>query len=372
VRRHRLTPIVALVLGAVMVGSNALAAPVVGAVEERTLSPMSATTPTLAQLIGQKLVIRMSGTTPSADLLGRIGRGEVGGVIVFGSNIVDSSQLISLTSRLQAAATAGGQPRLLIGVDQEGGLIRHVPWVPPSLSARQMGVDGRTSVARAQGAAAGSALRRLGFNVDFAPVADIPVTTHSFMYRAARTFSFHPTKASRLANAFAAGLESKGVTPTMKHFPGIGRSRLNTDRSVVILRASRALLASGLIPYKAAIAKHIPLIMLSNATYTAYDRVNGAGWSHAISVGLLRHQLGFTGVTITDSLKGTAKARGIEVWRLAVRAARAGTDMILVSGSEASTRTVYTKLITWSANGSISMAALRASYDRILALKASL
>ena len=88
----------------------------------------------------------------------------------------------------------------------------------------------------------------------------------------------------------------------MKHFPGIGRSRLNTDQYVVVLRAGRTTLAAGLIPYKTAIARHIPLIMLSNATYTAYDSVNGAGWSHAISIGLLRHQLGFTGVSITDSL----------------------------------------------------------------------
>ncbi|MFL5682980.1 MAG: glycoside hydrolase family 3 N-terminal domain-containing protein [Chloroflexota bacterium] len=349
-----------------------------GSTTPATLSPTHADTitnavsaaPTLAQLIGQKLVVRMSGTTPSADLLGRIERGEIGGVILFGSNIIDSTQLRALTGRLQAAASTGGQPRLLIAVDQEGGSVRHIPWAPPTMSARQMGIDGRTSVALAQGTAAGSALHGLGLNVDFAPVADVPVTTKSFMYRAGRTFSFYPSKTSRLANAFATGLMSKGVAPTMKHFPGIGRSRLNTDQYAVTLYAGRTTLAAGLVPYQTAIAKHIPLIMLSNATYTAYDTVNGAGWSHAISIGLLRNQLGFTGVSITDSLTGTAKARGIAEWRLAVRAARAGTDMILVTDSEASTRLVYSKLMTWSANGSISRALLQASYQRILALKA--
>ncbi|MFL5649109.1 MAG: glycoside hydrolase family 3 N-terminal domain-containing protein [Chloroflexota bacterium] len=349
-----------------------------GSTTPATLSPTHADTitnavsaaPTLAQLIGQKLVVRMSGTTPSADLLGRIERGEIGGVILFGSNIIDSTQLRALTGRLQAAASTGGQPRLLIAVDQEGGSVRHIPWAPPTMSARQMGIDGRTSVALAQGTAAGSALHGLGLNVDFAPVADVPVTTKSFMYRAGRTFSFYPSKTSRLANAFATGLMSKGVAPTMKHFPGIGRSRLNTDQYAVTLYAGRTTLAAGLVPYQTAIAKQIPLIMLSNATYTAYDTVNGAGWSHAISIGLLRNQLGFTGVSITDSLTGTAKARGIAEWRLAVRAARAGTDMILVTDSEASTRLVYSKLMTWSANGSISRALLQASYQRILALKA--
>ena len=136
------------------------------------------------------------------------------------------------------------------------------------------------------------------------------------------------------------------------------------------LSASKATLAPGLQPYKDAIARHIPLIMLSNATYTAYDSVNGAGWSPAISVGLLRDQLGFTGVTITDSLTGPRRPAASTTWRLAVRAARAGTDMILVTGTEASSREIYAKLIEWSANGSISKAALEASYERILALKA--
>jgi beta-N-acetylhexosaminidase len=335
-----------------------------------SVAPLAA--PTLAQLIGQKLVIRMSGTTPTEDLLGRIRRGEIGGVILFGFNIVDVTQLKALTAQLQAAATAGGQPKLLIAVDQEGGQIRHVPWAPPAMSAKQMGIDGRTSVALAQGTATGQALRDLGINVDFAPVADVPSSTSSFMYKMARTFSIYPKKTSRLANAFATGLTSEGVAPTMKHFPGLGRARFNTDQYVVTLRASKTTLAPGLIPYQAAIANGIPLIMLSNATYTAYDSVNGAGWSHAISIGLLRKQLGFKGVSITDSLRGTAKARGIEIWRLAVRAARAGTDMILVTGSEATTRDVYAKLMTWSANGSISRAFLEASYERILKLKSGL
>jgi beta-N-acetylhexosaminidase len=328
--------------------------------------------PGLARLIGQKLVVRMAGTAPTADLIGRITRGEVGGVIVFGSNITSQAQLISLTSSLRAAAAAGGQPKLLISVDQEGGLVRHVSWAPPTMSAKQMGIDGRTAVARAQGSATGSVLRGLGFDVDLAPVADVPLHSDSFMYVMGRTFSIYPTKASRLANAFAAGLESEGIAPAMKHFPGIGRTRYNTDQYVVTLRASKATLASGLVPYQNAIAAHIPLIMLSNATYTAYDSVNGAGWSHAISIGLLRDQLGFKGVSITDSLSGTAEARGIEAWRLAVRAARAGTDMILMTGDESSTRDAYTRLMKWAANGSISRTLLQASYDRIIALKAGL
>lgn len=328
--------------------------------------------PTFAQLIGQKLVVRMDGVTPSADLLGRIRRGEVGGVVLFGSNITTRAALISLTGKLRAAAAAGGQPRFLIAVDQEGGPIKRIPWAPPTLTAPQMGRLGSALVAREQGAATGAALRGLGINVDFAPVADVPASTASFMYRAGRTFSFSATRTALLADAFASGLESRGVIAVMKHFPGIGFATRNTDAYVVAIGASRAALAPGLVPYRTAIRHHIPLIMLSNATYPAYDPVNAAGWSRAIDVNLLRQGLGFTGVTITDSLDGTAFARWLPTTLLAVRAARAGTDMILLTGSEASTREVYAALLGRAKDGYILESRLRASYDRIRALKAGL
>jgi beta-N-acetylhexosaminidase len=341
-------------------------------VEQTGAAESAAAAPSLAQLIGQKLVVRMDGATPSADLLGRIRRGEVGGIILFGPNVTTPTALIALTAQLRAAAATGGQPRLLIAVDQEGGPIKRIPWAPPTLSAPQMGRLGSASVARAQGASTAAALRALGIDVDLAPVADVPASTASFMYRAGRTFSFSATRTALLADAFASGLESKGVVPAMKHFPGIGFATRNTDAYVVIIRASRAALAPGLLPYRTAIRHAIPLIMLSNATYPAYDARNAAGWSHAIGVTLLRHDLGFTGVTITDSLDGTAKARGLWTRVLAVSAARAGTDMILTTGSEASTRGVYATLLRQAELGSIPLATLRASYDRILALKAGL
>jgi beta-N-acetylhexosaminidase len=328
--------------------------------------------PTIAQTIGQKLVVAMDGTIPTLSLLGRIRRGEVGGVILFGKNITTRSALISLTTKLRAAAAAGGQPRLLIAVDQEGGSIKRIPWAPPTLSPPQMGSDGRTSVARAQGADTASALHALGIDVDLAPVADVPASTASFMYRAGRTFSFNAALTAALSDAFASGLESKGVAPSMKHFPGLGFATKNTDSNVVTIGASRTALNPGLLPYRTAIAHHIPLIMLSNATYPAYDATHAAGWSHYISVILLRHDLGFTGVTITDSLDGTAHSRGLSDRTLAIRVAKAGTDMILITGSEATSRGVYTSLLREAQEGLISGITLRNSYARIRAMKAAL
>ena len=327
--------------------------------------------PTLAQLVGQKLVVRMDGTTPSADLLGRIKRGEVGGVILLGFNITTRSALVTLTGKLRAAAAAGGQPPLLIAVDQEGGPVKRIPWAPPTLSPPEMGRLATTTVARQQGADTGTALRGLGIDVDFAPAADVPGSTASFMYQAGRTWSFNASRTAYLADAFATGLESQGVIPTMKHFPGIGLATRNTDSYVVTIRASSAALAPELRPYQRAISHHLPLIMLSNATYTAYDAHYAAGWSRPIET-LLRRDLGYTGATITDSLDGTAKARGLTSAHLAIRAAQAGTDMILITGSEATSRGVYATLLADAQNGTIATATLRASYARILALKAGL
>jgi beta-N-acetylhexosaminidase len=328
--------------------------------------------PTLAQLVGEKLVVSMRGTTPSADLLGRIRRGEIGGVILFGSNITTENALVALTTKLRQAAAAGGQPPLLIATDQEGGTVKRIPWAPPTLSPPEMGRIGLASTAHHQGVTTGAALLADGIDCDLAPVADVPGSTASFMYLQGRTWSFDATTTATLSRAFATGLDSMGVVPAMKHFPGIGLATLNTDSNVVTVRASRLGLAAGLLPYRAAIARHLPMIMLSNATYPAYDPANAAGWSRAIVKELLRDDLGFDGVTITDSLSGTAAARGVPASQLAVRAAIAGTDMILLTGSEASTKAAYDLLLARANDGSIPRATLDASYDRILALKAGL
>jgi beta-N-acetylhexosaminidase len=311
----------------------------------------------------------MSGTTPSADLLGRIGRGEVGGVILFGANVTTQAALISLSAQLQKAAKDGGQPPLLIATDQEGGTVKRIPWAPPTMTVPQMGQLGLVATARDQGQQTGSALHALGINTDLAPVADVPASNQSFMYLDGRTWSFDAGETATLSSAFARGLEVADVVPAMKHFPGIGFALKNTDTDVVDISATKAQLAPGLEPYIQALRQPIPMIMLSNATYDAYDPDNGAGWSPAISQTLLRGQLGFRGVTITDSLTGTAAARGVAQSDLAIQAALAGTDMILIGGSEASSSTVYDALLAAARAGRIPRATLTASYNRILVLK---
>ena len=330
-------------------------------------APSSA--PTLAQLVGQKLVVSMAGKTPSASLLARARRGEIGGVIVHSWNFSSSAQFRAIARALQQAAAAGGQPRLLIAVDQEGGSVKTLPWLPP---ARAPGHVRSSADARADGRATGIALLAVGVNIDLAPVADVPSSRASAVYRQGRTWSFDSHTTARLATAFAAGLADGHALATMKHFPGLGFATGDTDRVVVRITASRSRLEPGLDPYRSAIAAHVPVIMLSNAVYDAYDRTNAAGWSRAIATSLLRGELGFGGVTITDSLDGAAHTRKITTNTLALAATKAGTDLLLLTGGEEGTRSDYTSLLRAAQAGRLGRAGLERSYARILALKARL
>jgi len=356
--------------GVTRAAAIALAVALAGACGASTAGDAAAA-PTLAQLVGQKLVVSMDGTRPSESLLARARHGRIAGVLVHRSNFGSAARLRAIARQLRRAAAQGGQPRLLVAVDQEGGSVKTVSWIPPTLSPPEMGRLGSSRTARRQGQRTGAALRDLGIDTDFAPVADVPASTASFMYRQGRTWSFGAARTTRLANAFAAGLGDRGALATMKHFPGLGLASRNTDTNVVRIAASRSRLAPGLEPYRHAVTAGVPLVMLSNALYDAYDRWAAAGWSRSIATTLLRGDVGFTGVSITDSLDGAAHARGIAPDSLAIRATRAGTDLILLTGSEAASRRVYASLLRSASDGGIRRARLLRSYERILALKRS-
>jgi beta-N-acetylhexosaminidase len=205
--------------------------------------------------------------------------------------------------------------------------------------------------------------------MDLAPVADIPRDSSSFMRQQGRTFSSDAAVTTRLADAFARGLGQGGVLATMKHFPGIGLVKRNTDRSAGVVTASEETLQTDLRPYPRAIDHNLPDNMLSNATYAAWDPDAAAGWSRAIAVDLLRGELGFEGVSITDSLDGTANALGVSAGELAELAVGAGTDMVLLTGSERTTTRIYERLLAAAQAGDFDRTELTASWERIMRLK---
>jgi beta-N-acetylhexosaminidase len=327
--------------------------------------------PTLAQLVGQRLVVAMSGTRANAPLLARIRAGQVGGVILFSNNVVSKAQVGRLTAALQAAAHAGGRPPLIIATDQEGGLVRRIPWAPPKRSAAELGTLS-SSVSQTSGAKTGAALRAIGINLDLAPVADVPAGPADFIEQQRRAFSTSRFTVARDAAGFAKGLEQGRTLPTMKHFPGLGLATVSTDQAVVRIDAGRSRLIRALLPYQVAFRQTLgPVVMLSTAVYPALDS-HAAAWSRPIIHGLLRGTLGFSGTTITDSLDAAAAARGLSDPVVALRSAEAGADLLLVTGSQATSKGVYARLLAAAQAGTLPRSRLTASYSRILGLKARL
>lgn len=323
-------------------------------------------------MVGQRLMISMNGTHPDAALLARIRAGQVGGIILFGSNIVDATQVTALTQRLQNAAAAGGQPPLLIATDQEGGLVRRLDWAPPKRSAAEMGQLSADRV-RTIGQHTGAGLAAVGINLDLAPVADIPRSPTNFIGQQQRAFSTNRFVVSDDVSAFSHGLEAGGALPAIKHFPGLGRAgSTSTDDAVVTIDATQDQINRDLLPYRIALRRAVrPVIMLSTAVYPAYSS-KAAAWSTAIGTKLLRGTLGFKGVTITDSLASAAAVRHAGEALIAIRCAKHGDDLLLVTGSETASQQVYEALLAKARSGDITAANLQTSYTRIMALKARL
>ena len=319
------------------------------------------------QLVGARLVVAINGTAPSPGLRERIRRGQVGGVILMGWNIRSAPQVRALTARLRAAAREGGH-RILIVTDQEGGAIRRFRWAPPAASAEELGRLGEAALRR-RGRDTARALERLGVDVDLAPVADVPAVRDSFVADQQRAFSRIPNRVGKAVTAFSAGLLDGGVVPTIKHFPGLGLAAESTDRAAVTIDAPASALEPGLIPYRRAIAAGVvPLVMVSNAAYTAYG-ARPAAWSPRVLE--LLAELGYAGVTITDALEALAATRGVPPAEAAFRAARAGVDLLLFVGSEASTQRVYDRLLAEARAGRLSRESLERSAARIEELAAT-
>jgi beta-N-acetylhexosaminidase len=169
--------------------------------------------------------------------------------------------------------------------------------------------------------------------------------------------------------AFSAGLLDGGVAPALKHFPGLGLATTSTDDAAVTIDAPARALAPGLLPYRRTIAAGVaPLVMVSSAAYTAYGGLPAA-WSPRVLS--LLDGLGFTGVTITDALEPLATTHGVTLEQAAIRAARAGVDLLLFVGPERSTQRVYDALLAEARAGRLPRAALERSATRIDALAAT-
>jgi beta-N-acetylhexosaminidase len=285
---------------------------------------------TPAQLAGQRIVFGFNGTEPPRALLRRIRRGEAAGVILFARNIRSRGQVRAMNAAFQRWRPPGDPP-LLVMVDQEGGIVKRLAGAPRR-SAAELGRIGSESLARAEGRNTARSLRGVGINVNLAPVVDIG-RPGRIMRAQGRAYSSSPARVARLAAAFAAGLREGGVAACAKHFPGLGGALHDQDkRNNAIRLSAERLRAEDYEPYRR--LRTVEMVMTSTADYPALDS-RPAVFSGRILDDELRDRVGFRGVTITDSLGVESATRLGSPETRAIRAARAGNDLLLFASSYA-------------------------------------
>ncbi|MBM3668239.1 MAG: hypothetical protein FJW90_12380, partial [Actinobacteria bacterium] len=349
-----------LVLLAVAVGVNALVGGD-GGDEEKPLG--------LKRLVGQTIVAKMGKDGPDKELLRRARKGQIAGVI---ATSPDEATLAQQINRLNKAGEAGENPEMLIMIDQEGGEVKRLPG-PPATGAPELAAAG-ADAARSSGENTGNYLKGFGVNVDLAPVLDVAVPQSADSI-ADRSFGEDPALVSEVGSAFIEGLQGTGVAATAKHFPGLGPATLNTDDAPVTIAARQEILQAALQPFQAAVDSNVELVMVGSAIYPAYGSENPrdpnppASSVAAIVTGLLRDQLGFKGVAVTDDLQSVAVETLTDPSSAGIAALRAGCDLLLYAGSTGGSEDGFNAVVKAVKQQKLDRAQIQASYDRVTALK---
>jgi beta-N-acetylhexosaminidase len=333
----------------------------------------------LQQMAGQRVIYSYHGLTPPARLLNLISHGDVGGVIFFGPNISSPAQLATVIAELDQANASSLNPvrePLLLMTDQEGGLVRRLPGAP-YLSELQIGESANPAAAAASaGADAGVNLRGLGMNTNLAPVLDVYRQPGDFDDQYQRSYSMNPAVVAELGADFITAQQRAGVAATAKHFPGLGsaaQSQDTDDRPVTLNLPLATIRNVDELPYQAAIAAGVKLVMVSWAVYPALDPGRPAGLSATIVDGELRQRLAFQGVTITDALEAGALRAFGTIQNRGLLAAEAGMDLILCSAQDVGEGEQATAgLEEGYRDGRLGQQAFTAALRRVLALRAGL
>ena len=331
--------------------------------------PVAAVDPTLLQLkgmsldekIGQLLIIGFMNKYPDSHIKKMITQYHIGGVNLLGRNVKDEPQVKKLISDLQDIS----KTPLFIGVDQEGGTVvrfKFLKELQPQLKI--------TSTIEAEKIAFDRAveLRDLGVNMNFSPVVDYVSNNKSYLYK--RTFGRNADETGELGSAMVDGYFKGGVIAVVKHFPGYGNVVLNPHTDESVLPIERGEFENNLIPFKKALAnKNTQAVMTAHIVIPEIDS-KPATLSYKFMTEILRQELGFDGVVITDDIEMVSAGSSVE--DIAVKAIQAGGDMIIASSTSAKTIAIFNRLKKAVLDKEISEERLNQSVLRILKLKASL
>lgn len=294
----------------------------------------------------------------------------VGGVMLKDVNFVSPEQVRELTDGLQQCSRQGCGLPMFISADEEGGTVVRIAdkaafGVDDPGNMRTVGNKGDVDFAESEARRVGTYMRDLGLNLDFAPVSDITDDESSFVYW--RSFGGDPELVADMVAAEVRGFNAAGTLCTPKHFPGIGDARGDSHiESIFLDKSLDEMRKRELVPFVAAIEAGAPMIMVSHMTCNAVDATRPASMSPAVVNELLRKELGFEGVVITDGLNMAAVDELYDASELGVQALEAGCDLLL---SPDDWRTCYEGILDAVKRGRLSEERIDESVARIMRLK---
>jgi beta-N-acetylhexosaminidase len=320
----------------------------------------------LEQKVGQLFMPTIPGSTPAAGAA-LVKRYHLGGVIYFPLNLRTARQTAELSNGLQRAAMKSGVP-LLISTDEEQGPVSRLPYITrfaanKSLASAKHPEDDVRTAARVTG----EELRAVGINQDNAPDADVNINPNNPVI-GVRSFGADPKKVAHLVGVAIDAYRAAGVATVAKHFPGHGDTATDSHTGLPIIKHTRSQWERlDVPPFKAAIEHHTDVIMTAHIVVPGLDKSrNPATMSKTVLTGLLRGQLGYDGVVITDSLQMTGATIKFGPQEAAVRAVIAGADMLLMPQNLGR---AYTAVLTAVKSGRIPRTRLDEAVTRILRLK---
>ena len=334
----------------------------------------------LEQQIGQFLFIGLPGTELDAGTRALIEEVKPGGIIIFGRNVAGPEQLRSLIDGVRELLPTPP----LVGIDQEGGLVDRLRRIfTPMPSARTIRQHGDLAAARALGRVTGEVLRMLGFNINFAPVMSIMTEDRDLLSNGlySRSFGRSPGEVLGYTTVYMRGLQGTGLLGCLKHFPGIGAGEVDSHEEMPVVQLSHDdLIAQDLAPYIELFQRRddrVRCVMVSHGGFPNIDireAVTGgllepASLNYNIVTKLLREELGYKHLVVTDDLEMGAIARHCEIEDAVVRASLAGEDMLLICASPDKIRRGYHGLLEAAKRGTLSKERIDASLERIAKTK---
>jgi beta-N-acetylhexosaminidase len=334
----------------------------------------------LEQQIGQFLFIGLPGTELDAEARALVEEVQPGGVIIFGRNVAGPEQLRSLLDEVREIVPTPP----LFGIDQEGGLVDRLRRIfTPMPSARTIRQHGDLAAARALGRITGEVLRMLGFNINFAPVMSIMTEDRDLLSNGlySRSYGRSPGEVLGYTTVYMRGLQGAGMIGCLKHFPGIGAGEVDSHEEMPVVRLSHDdLIAQDLAPYIELFQRRddrVRCVMISHGGFPNIDireEVTGgllepASLNYNIVTTLLRQELGYKHLVVTDDLEMGAIARHCEIEDATVRAALAGEDMMLICASPDKIRRGYHGLLEAARSGKLPHERMKQSLDRIARTK---